>query len=180
MLADMKSLEQRVLGASRDLHDNVRSISDQVNEMKLESLMEGNNNELAIEAIKELNSKGGIYSSLGKDLTILEVLGMEARSESELCRAHGWARDSIPKERTCVGGRQDGRKPLHKQNNTRRATNAVNNSFFQAIAKVTNQTPRGRRVAGQGHLNAMVYQIMPEWRRLYLALSGEFAAPKHY
>lgn len=89
MLADMKSLEQRVLGASRDLHDNVRSISDQVNEMKLESLMEGNNNELAIEAIKELNSKGGIYSSLGKDLTILEVLGMEARSESELCRAHG-------------------------------------------------------------------------------------------
>lgn len=31
----------------------------------------------------ELNQKGSIYSTLGKDLTALEVLGMEARSESE-------------------------------------------------------------------------------------------------
>lgn len=31
----------------------------------------------------ELTSQGGIYSQLGKDLTVLEVLGMEARSEAE-------------------------------------------------------------------------------------------------
>ena len=39
------------------------------------------NEELA--RYEKLTSTGGIYSSLGKDLTALEVLGMEARSESE-------------------------------------------------------------------------------------------------
>lgn len=36
-----------------------------------------------LERYQDLNSEGSIYSTLGKDLTVLEVLGMEARTDAE-------------------------------------------------------------------------------------------------
>lgn len=75
-------------------HNTPSSVSEQI-DRTIQQTQESISHELATKAkawgiteeevsrYNELTSDGGIYSSLGKDLTVLEVLGMEARSDEE-------------------------------------------------------------------------------------------------